>query len=596
LSLFESLRKGKIRLKKISIGTRIPLFYLIFSSLWILLSDRFLASIIQDPEKLTEFQSYKGWAFVTASAMFIYYLLKQYLDYQHQAEAKVRDSEERLRLALTAANQGVFDLNILNGNLIVNDIYASILGYDHSSFSETIPSWLEKIYPDDREQIEKLFMDYIHGDAAEYDVEYRLRTQSQEWIWIHSRGSIVEYSQDGHPLRLSGIITDITEKKNYLLRITRLLIESERRLHRIEVLHEIESAISTNHELETTLITLITHIMNQLEVDAVGILLQNKNKQEFTYAASKGFRSNQIEKIKVKLEESLAGRVSLTDTFIHMNESEIYSSNPSLDKLLKEEGFQNYFGIPIKAKGNFKGILELYHRSPVDPDQEWLSYFETLGGQAAVALENAQLFESLNQANDDLLQANNDLVEAYDATIESLSKAIDLRDTETEGHSLRVMELSINFAKKLDFSEEEIVQIRRGALLHDIGKLGVADSILNKVGLLDPEERIKMQEHPTFAYKMLRTIKYLQNAIDIPHLHHEKWDGTGYPNGLKGEEIPFVARMFAIVDVFEALTSDRSYRKAWSRQKAIDYIREESGRHFDPAIVPKFLEFIEEII
>jgi HD-GYP domain-containing protein (c-di-GMP phosphodiesterase class II) len=133
----------------------------------------------------------------------------------------------------------------------------------------------------------------------------------------------------------------------------------------------------------------------------------------------------------------------------------------------------------------------------------------------------------------------------------------------------------------LDFSVEEIVQIRRGALLHDIGKLGVADSILNKVGLLDPEERFKMQEHPIFAYKMLRTIKYLQNAIDIPHLHHEKWDGTGYPNGLKGEEIPFVARMFAIVDVFEALTSDRSYRKAWSRQKAIDYIREESGRHFE---------------
>jgi putative nucleotidyltransferase with HDIG domain len=169
-----------------------------------------------------------------------------------------------------------------------------------------------------------------------------------------------------------------------------------------------------------------------------------------------------------------------------------------------------------------------------------------------------------------------------------------MRDKETEGHSRRVTQLAVEFARKMNFPEEEIVHIRRGALLHDIGKLGISDAILNKPDLLTKEERKIIQEHPNFAYKMLQSIPYLRPALDIPHLHHEMWNGEGYPNGLSGENIPKSARMFAVIDVFEALTSDRSYRKAWKSQDAIEYIKEQSGKHFDPEVVKMFIEFLDE--
>ncbi len=184
------------------------------------------------------------------------------------------------------------------------------------------------------------------------------------------------------------------------------------------------------------------------------------------------------------------------------------------------------------------------------------------------------------------------LLAAYDATIEGWSRAMDLRDKETEGHTRRVSELTLKLARALGASEEELTHIHRGALLHDIGKLGVPDAILLKAESLTPEEWAIMQKHPVYALEMLSPIVYLAPALDIPYCHHEKWDGTGYPRGLKGEEIPLAARMFAVVDVWDAVTSDRPYRPARSREAALAYIREQSGRHFDPRIAELFLKFM----
>ena len=201
-------------------------------------------------------------------------------------------------------------------------------------------------------------------------------------------------------------------------------------------------------------------------------------------------------------------------------------------------------------------------------------------------------YQKLIQERAKLREANAQLLAAYEATIEGWSHALDLRDRETEGHSRRVTELTVKLAKTLGMSDDEIIHIRRGALLHDMGKIGVPDSILHKPAKLTDEEWAIMRRHPQLAYDMLFIIEYLRPALEIPLNHHEKWDGTGYPRGLKGEEIPIVARLFAVVDVWDALTSDRPYRPAWSQDEALAYIREQSGKHFDPQVVDLFFKVV----
>ncbi len=256
--------------------------------------------------------------------------------------------------------------------------------------------------------------------------------------------------------------------------------------------------------------------------------------------------------------------------------------------LLTEEGFLSYYMVPLVAKGQLQGVLELFHRDIFRANEEWFTFVETLAGQAAIAIESVGLFESLQRSNTQLALA-------YDATIEGWSRALDLRDEETEGHSLRVTEMTVRLARTMGISEAEILHIRRGALLHDIGKMGVPDRILHKPGSLDEVEWEHMKRHATYGYEMLAPILFLRPALDIPYCHHEKWDGTGYPRGLKGEGIPLAARIFALVDVWDALTSNRPYRPAWSRERTREHIQEQAGRHFDPRITSIFLTMLDNM-
>ena len=200
---------------------------------------------------------------------------------------------------------------------------------------------------------------------------------------------------------------------------------------------------------------------------------------------------------------------------------------------------------------------------------------------AGNALQRASLLEkTLHQAEE--------LAAAYDNTLAGWARALELRDELTEGHTRRVTALTMQLSHAMDISPEDLVQIQRGAILHDIGKMGIPDQILLKRGPLTLEESVVMRRHPQFAYEMLYPIAFLRPALEIPYCHHEKWDGTGYPRGLKGEEIPLAARIFAVADVWDAITSDRPYRPAWSREKAIDYMRSESGKYFDPRVLEIF--------
>jgi len=243
--------------------------------------------------------------------------------------------------------------------------------------------------------------------------------------------------------------------------------------------------------------------------------------------------------------------------------------------------------VPLVAKGRTLGVLELFNRSPRRRDQEWRSMFDALGGQIAIAMDSALLFRDLGRKHQELMQA-------YDATLEGWTRALALKEEETEEHSKRVVTMTMQIARSMDVGDEDLVHIRRGALLHDIGKIGIPDAVLLKPGKLNEEEWQVMRRHPTYAYEMLAPIAYLRRALDIPYCHHERWDGSGYPRGLKAEQIPLAARIFSAVDVYDALTSERPYKTAWSHDDAVQYLQEQSGKQFDPAVVAALIAWFRE--
>jgi putative nucleotidyltransferase with HDIG domain len=298
--------------------------------------------------------------------------------------------------------------------------------------------------------------------------------------------------------------------------------------------------------------------------------------------ASRGFRTRALEHTKLRLGEGQAGRAAATRVPVRIDDLRKSPGTLASAPLLAEEGFVGYYALPLIAKGEVKGVIEIFGRKPFVIDREWEEFLATLAGQAAVAIDSSRLFDGLQRSNADLTLA-------YDATIEGWSRALDLRDKETEGHTQRVAQMTEQMAREMGFSETALLHIRRGALLHDIGKMGVPDTVLLKPGALSEEEWEIMRRHPVYAYELLSPIAYLTPAIDIPYAHHEKWDGSGYPCGLVGEAIPLAARVFAVIDVWDALRSDRPYRAAWPQAKALEHIRAGAGSHFDPKVVEVFL-------
>jgi HD-GYP domain-containing protein (c-di-GMP phosphodiesterase class II) len=357
----------------------------------------------------------------------------------------------------------------------------------------------------------------------------------------------------------------------------------QRQLQRLNALRKIDTAITASLDPHVTLNIILDQVTAQLGVDAADILLFNPHTQTLEFAVGRGFRSNALQHTNLRLGNGYAGRAALERRIVRIANLEEAENGLRRAPLLPQEEFVSYLAVPLIAKDEVKGVLEIFHRAQLDSDPEWLGFLETLAGQAAIALDNAALFNNLQRSNVELALA-------YDTTLEGWAKALELRDRETEGHTRRVTEMTIRIARLMGISEAELVHVRRGALLHDIGKIAISDTILLKPEPLTNEEWEIMHQHPVYAYQLLSPIAYLRPALDIPYCHHEKWDGTGYPRGLKGEQIPLAARIFAVVDVWDALLSDRPYRPAWSKEKAIEYIKEQAGKHFDPQVVEVFLK------
>ncbi len=363
----------------------------------------------------------------------------------------------------------------------------------------------------------------------------------------------------------------------------RLFAEAQRRLAQLQGLHEIDLAIAASLELRPALAVILSQVTRQLNVAATAVHLFNPVSRALEYSGGQGFRGPAIEHTRVPLAGAALARLLADGRVLGPDDFAGPASAFGRAALLAGEGFAAHYAAPLIIKGQLQGILEVFQRAPFAPDREWLDFLAALAAQAAIAVDNAQLFENLQRSHTELAQA-------YAATLEGWSRALDLRDKETEGHSQRVTDITLRLAAALGLPAEQLVHVRRGALLHDIGKVGVPDSILLKPGPLTDDEWVVMRRHPQFAYNMLAPIDYLQPALDIPYSHHEWWDGTGYPLSLAAEHIPLAARIFAVVDVWDALTSDRPYRPAWTADRVRAHLQSRSGSHFDPHIVAVALE------
>jgi PAS domain S-box-containing protein/putative nucleotidyltransferase with HDIG domain len=365
----------------------------------------------------------------------------------------------------------------------------------------------------------------------------------------------------------------------------RLFGNAQLRLHRLRSLREIDRSISSSLDLKTTLTVIIKRLVSSLKVDAGSILLLNPDTLRLEYVTGTGFQSETIAATQIRMGEGCAGRAAQERKTIFVEDLSRENNHFEFNRLIREEEFFSYFGVPLLAKGKLLGVLEVFHRSRLNPGEEWREFFETLANQAALAIDHLQMFQDLERTN---LELN----KAYHEVIEGWARALEMRDDDTEGHSRRVEELTLALAREMGVEPQKMASIRKGALLHDIGKMGIPDSILHKPSQLTEKEWELMKEHPRHAYHLLSPIEHLRPALDIPYCHHENWDGSGYPRGLSGEEIPLAARIFSIVDVWDALRSDRPYRNAWSDEEALSYIKEQTGKKFDPQVVKAFLSVI----
>ena len=517
-----------------------------------------------------------------AGALLHYEGTVQDISARRATEDALRESEEQLRMIFDAAAVGIARVD-MNGRLTrTNSAFQNMLGYTAEELYETACARLT--HPDDAPGNIQLQWDMQEGLRDSYQTEKRYCCADGTPLWADLTMSLVR-DGTGHPQFSIAVVEDITQSRLAQQKIIALNQHLEQRVQEIAALHQIDLAIISSPDINATLTLVLEQIRVQLGVDAAAVLTCDPETEDLFYAAGAGLHQSVPAIPAQAVGFGPAGRAARQRSTVELSNltwtPEIFADVP----LLASEHFAAYWAVPLIAKGVLKGVLEVFHRSPIHPDTGWRERLDILAGQAAIAIDSAAMFQ-------DIQRSHKELMEAYEATIEGWGRALDLRDQETEGHSRRVTDLAERLARALGISGAALVPIRRGALLHDIGKMGVPDRILLKTDNLTPTEWRVMRRHPQDAYDMLSPIAFLRPALDIPYCHHEKWDGTGYPRGLAGEEIPLSARLFAVVDVWDALRSDRPYRASWSEEKVLGHIRSLSGTHFDPQVVTVFLQMM----
>jgi len=368
------------------------------------------------------------------------------------------------------------------------------------------------------------------------------------------------------------------------VRNARIYEDMRHRIAELEAVNTITRTLRIAQSLDEMLNILLDETLRVIETEVGVIWLYDSMGDKLVSTVTRGW-FEKLRETPMRPGEGIAGNVFLSgEPYI----STEFQRDMRTRELFREQIPPDWGGacLPIRTTQGSVGVLFVSVHLPRELKSEEVNLLTTLSDIAGNAIQRMQLHE-------DTLRYAEELALAYDSTLEGWARAIELKDKETEGHSRRVVKLSERLARALGMTEDEIVHLRRGVMLHDIGKMGIPDHILLKPGPLTEDEWESMRQHPQYAYDMLSSIDFLGPAIDIPYCHHERWDGEGYPRGLKGEEIPLGARIFSVVDVWDALLSDRPYRKRWSRKKAEKYIRSQAGIRLDPKIVEVFLKIIE---
>ncbi|MGC1378837.1 MAG: PAS domain S-box protein [Anaerolineales bacterium] len=446
-------------------------------------------------------------------------------------------------------------------------------------------SMLTAVHPDDLGAVSTHWEVLRNGDPAETRraIEYRFKHKDGNWEWVQSRAAILTRDKKDRPTQALVTLTLITEQKQ-------AKAEMQQRLNELEVLHQSSMEISQLMNPKAIAEKMLDLLDQKKDWHHTAIRLYHPEDGTLELLAfhlpqfnSPEERSAAEERFKAMRQPSqgLSG-------WVVQHGQALRSSDLKSDPRYYETfpGLCSGLYVPIKIATRVIGVISIESERPKAFTLSDERLVMTLARQAAAAMDDAQLFENLKRSNIDLTLA-------YDATIEGWSRALDLRNKEAEGHSQRVTDMTLRLAHSMGVSDEELAHIRRGALLHDIGKISVPDEILLKAGSLTDEEWAVMKKHPIFAYEMLSPIYYLRSAVHIPHCHHEKWDGSGYPRGLKGDQIPLAARIFAVVDVWDTLCSDRPYRACWAEEKVREYICSSSGTHFDPQVVDAFMQMLQ---
>ncbi len=358
----------------------------------------------------------------------------------------------------------------------------------------------------------------------------------------------------------------------------RLFEANRERLATLLALHETGVDLGSSRDRDALLRSIVDRAQGLVHGTIAGLYLKREDGRLELVLAS-GMLATYVGAV-LGPGEGVAGTVAATKEPILLDD---YRTWPGRSSVFSTAGIGSVIGVPVLWRGEVLGSLFVDHEVPGRFGAADLETVRLFAEQAAVAIANARLIGELKGAAEELALA-------YDATLEGWVRALDLRDKETEGHTQRVVNRTLDLARRSGMPEEALIHVRRGALLHDIGKVGIPDRILQKPGPLTDEEWAVMRLHPTYAHDVLSGIGFLRPALDIPWAHHEKWDGTGYPRGLSGEEIPLPARVFAVVDIWDALVFDRPYRKAVPAREVRVYLRKIAGTHLDARLVDLFLE------
>lgn len=370
----------------------------------------------------------------------------------------------------------------------------------------------------------------------------------------------------------------------HILKLLEQRVQTALNIHQNQLgaLMSVGQAVNSSAGLKKVLEEVMDSLIRLMQAER-GFLMLKDSSGKLSIQTARGMAAG------VAHEETFSGSATIIRTVIESGKP-ILTTNAQNDPRFEMQysvaalQLRSILCAPLKLKDNLIGVIYVDHRGMPDMFHESdMNLISAFADQAAMAIDNARLFE-------DLKAANKELEIAYEATLQGWVRALDLRDKETEGHTQRVTSLSVKLAQVMGVDKNDLIHVQRGALLHDIGKMAIPDAILLKPEGLSEEERALIRQHPIFAYDMLKPIQFLHRALDIPYCHHEKWDGSGYPRGLKELQIPFSARIFAIVDVWDALTSDRVYRKALPTEEVRAHLRQQAGRHFDPRVADAFLE------